>query len=421
MASPVVEETMYGDGVALAEDPRLSQPARGSRDDASIGGREQSTERPSTDGAGDDAGTAGAPVLNLYMREMASHSLIEGERELELAREMQEARETLARLARDLPATLRKSLLAGDEPPREGREWPLDAMRRFCSRLFDLDDREDNRTVQRLAARAREQMLRLERSREALVVANLRLVVHIAKNYAKKGLPFTDLIQEGNMGLLRAVEKFEYERGNKFSTYAYWWIKQAIDRGIADKGRTIRVPVHIIERRKKIARASAELRQLLGRRPNPKEIAERLKVDVAAVDEVLRLVEDPKGIDELGDDDGGMNPLERIRDHEADELMREGERRELRDKLEESLSRLPDREERILRLRFGLGDETPRTLEEVGHAVGLSRERVRQLEGFALSKLQRSHALGEIAGSLQREQAPRRVPRPLPGRRRSRS
>jgi len=339
------------------------------------------------------------PVLNLYMNDMTSHPLIEGERELELAREMQEARDALSRVARELPASTRKQLLAGDPLPPEGSEWPLERMRAFFQRLFRLEDREGGRTLGRAAASARTELLRLERSREALIVANLRLVVHIAKNYVKKGLPFTDLIQEGNVGLLRAVEKFEYERGNKFSTYAYWWIKQAIDRGIADKSRTIRVPVHIVERRKKISRATGELRQLLGRKPQPAEIARRLDVDVAAVEEVLRVVEDPRAFGDLGDEDGGPNAVERIRDEGADALTHQGERRELRDKLEQSLSRLPDREEQIIRLRYGIGDETPRTLEEVGCVVGLSRERVRQLESFALRKLQRSRPLVELSAA----------------------
>jgi RNA polymerase primary sigma factor len=335
-------------------------------------------------------------ALTLYLRDMARHSLIDAEREVELGRAIHESRKELARVARRIPAPWREFVLAG-EAPKAMERWTLDKIDGFQRRLKQAVENESGPELGDLLRRARAAKLRLDAAREALTLANLRLVVHIAKNHSRKGMPLSDMIQEGNLGLMRAVEKFEYDRGNKFSTYAYWWIRQAIDRGVADKARTIRIPVHLVERRRKVARATAELRQKLRRRPTPEEIAARLELPVESVEEVFTLVEEPAALDEPVDSDANFGWADNVRDPKAEDAIERTENAELFARVEEILRTLSPREEKIVRLRYGIGTDRPATLEETGRHVGLSRERVRQLEALALRKLQHSRVLCEIS------------------------
>lgn len=293
----------------------------------------------------DLSGIAADDTISLYLKEMARVPLLAPAEEITLAKSLEKGRKAQKRLDKEHYATY-------DEHYK---------LERYV--------RDGNK------------------SRDHLIKANTRLVVSIAKKYMGQGVPFSDLIQEGNLGLMKAVEKFDYRRGYKFSTYATWWIRQAITRALADQGRTIRVPVHMSDRIRKLHQVSRQLEQVWGRKPTAEELAKEMELEPTKVRWMLRVSRHPVSLERPVGEEEDSELGNFIEDEDALTPPDAAYHRLLQEKLEDVLSTLTPREARILRLRFGLQNGRSYTLEEVGKKFGLTRERIRQIEGQALRKL----------------------------------
>jgi RNA polymerase primary sigma factor len=278
-------------------------------------------------------------------------------------------------------------------PPEHGAE---DAVRTYLRSIgkVPLLTREDE---VRLAKRIEQNDMAAKNS---LIEANLRLVVSIAKRYTSRGLTLLDLVQEGNLGLIRAVEKFDWRRGFKFSTYATWWIRQAITRALADQSRTIRIPVHMVERMNRVARARRSLIQKSNREPTLEEIAELVEMPPKKVEEILKLGQEPVSLEApVGSEEGDAALGDFIEDSASDRPLEIVANRIRDADLQAVLDSLPWRERRVIELRYGLGSEGPMTLEDIGQEVGVTRERVRQIESKTLAMLKASGGADRLAGT----------------------
>jgi RNA polymerase nonessential primary-like sigma factor len=302
----------------------------------------------------DEQVTQTADLVRVYLNEIGKVPLLDAAMEVELSKRIE-------------AGMYAEHLLNGDTPIDDDRAYEL--------RLIVLDG---------------------QRAKDHLLQANLRLVVSLAKRYTGHGLPFLDLIQEGNLGLIRAVEKFDYTKGFKFSTYATWWIRQAITRAMADQGRTIRLPVHLVEQVNKLQRTRRLLHQQLGRDATEEELAAELDLEPSKVSELLQHSRDLVSLDQTVGDDDDAQLGDFIEDTDARVAEDAVEFGFMRDQIDQVLGTLEARERAVLRMRYGLDDGTPRTLDEIGRAFGLSRERIRQIERDTMAKLRhpsRSQAL----------------------------
>lgn len=295
--------------------------------------------------------------VRMYLKEIGKVPLLSADEEIELAQKMEAGSVAVEKI----PLLKERLAETGEEQEKEEIQAEIKALQ------LDVDRGSD--------------------AKKRLAEANLRLVVSIAKRYVGRGMLFLDLIQEGNLGLIKAVEKFDYRKGYKFSTYATWWIRQAITRAIADQARTIRIPVHMVETINKLIRVSRQLLQELGREPTPEEIAEEMKMPVEHVREILKISQEPVSLETPIGEEEDSHLGDFIKDDNVPVPADAATFTLLKEQLEEVLGTLTEREQKVLTLRFGLEDGRARTLEEVGKEFNVTRERIRQIEAKALRKL----------------------------------
>ncbi len=338
----------------------------------------EAEEEAQDPGVGDINAVSADDPVGLYFRQMAQEPLLTAEEEIELAKRIEAGRKAAARLAGvDLEADLDHEL----RMRIDGGQLSIEARRETPEPLAAVDPESD------LAERLRQIVADGQLAREHLGRANTRLVVSIAKRYMGQGLPFPDLIQEGNVGLMRAVDKYDYKRGNRFSTYATWWIRQAITRALAQKTRTIRIPLHMTERIRQMYRTAQVLEQTLGHRPTPEEIAKEMELPPESIRGMMDASQHAIALERPVGDDGDSEFGDFIEDQDSPSPVEAATQHLLQETIEEVLSELTPRQSHILRLRFGLGGGEPHTLEEIANKFGLSRERIRPLEKEALRRL----------------------------------
>jgi RNA polymerase primary sigma factor len=340
------------------------EPRTAAKTSRATNGSKPATRRPASGKratASPESSSGAEDPVHTYLKEIGRVPLLNAELEVEIAQAIEAGTVAAARLALH-------ELAENDDGPAED--------------LLDSVDQRRNRTLMRKGLMAKDE----------LIEANLRLVVSIAKRYRNRGLAFLDLIQEGNLGLMRAVDKFDHTKGFKFSTYATWWIRQAITRAIADQARTIRIPVHMVETINKVVWAQRQLLQELGREPTIEEVSQRVEFPIDRIREILRINQDTVSLEQPVGDEDDFNLSDLIEDRGAVVPDDAATRSLLDAAVREALGHLSEREQDVVRLRFGLDDGKIRTLEEVGKEFGVTRERVRQIESKTLAKLRRPDA-----------------------------
>ena len=345
--------TEHTEGTGSKKAARSAAPAR-------TAAPRETKPKPSAGGGAYFGGGSEDPI-HTYLKEIGKVALLNAELEVEMARRIEEGNEAAERLAAH-------ALVESDGGP------------------------ESDRLTKEQVSKDRRVVRRGQQAKEVLIEANLRLVVSIAKRYRNRGLAFLDLIQEGNLGLMRAVDKFDYTKGFKFSTYATWWIRQAITRDIADQARTIRIPVHMVETINKVVWAQRQLLQELGREPTAEEVAQRVEFPVERVREIQRINQDTISLEQPVGEEDDFSLSDLIEDRAAVVPDDAAARAMLDQAVKDALAHLSPREQDVVRLRFGLDDGKIRTLEEVGKEFGVTRERVRQIESKTLAKLRRPDA-----------------------------
>ncbi len=331
-------------------------------------------------------------VTSAYLREMGKYELLTPEREEELSKIIRGGFQFIVNSIMEHPSTLKEletlreqiRLWKKRDPGLKPKKSHLNYMLRTVRKIHKKYP--EDKSIAELLEKIEERATEIEKAKDEMVKANLRLVVSIAKRYMGQGLSLADLIQEGNLGLMRAVFRFDYSKGNKFSTYASWWIRQAITRAILDKTRTIRLPVHFLELRSQFFKAFYELVKELGREPTPAEISARTGIPRDKILAIFEASREPVSLElPIGEEDSTLGDF--IENKESPSPFEQVKDKDLSEKVRNLLSTLSPREEKIIRLRFGIGEDSEYTLEEIGKRFGVSRERIRQIEKKALSRL----------------------------------
>lgn len=345
-------------------------------------GRQKKTKNFDTYSDSTIKDTSSSDPIKIYFREMGSETLLTKEKEYKIFKTIAENQKKMYLLLTS-PLVLPFTCKHIDKDVNKNLFFHPDKLDEISKCIYKMKNKKITQCLNNIKGR-------IEDNRQRMIKSNLRLVVNIAKRYTNRGVEPLDLIQEGNIGLMKAVNKFAYKRGYKFSTYATWWIRQAITKAIANQSRTIRIPVHEFEKINKMTRTTCLLVQEIGREPTPDEIAKRMELPVLKVKNLMKISQVPVSLDTPIGDDECSNLGKLIEDKQNPNPYETTKKNDFSEKIDKTLQTLPDKEEKILRMRFGIGDNNDeKTLAEIGKKIGVCRERVRQIEKTAITKLKK--------------------------------